>query len=239
MIGLKSSLLFSRIVAIFSIALCAVSIRAHAQNSSQKTDPNALEQVERARIEGERKALIQNLELQRQACYQKVAVTPCLNDARDEFNEKTRDLKRQEVALNDMRRKRAAAQRLADVDERNSPQAQLERTERRGRAMEASARREQERQQRKADRAAAPASAPALGGAQRRELVAPTPAGKPRAAEPRSDGDQTAADRAARAQANRLQAEAREKAAQERKAKAKESEAARAKPPAAPLPIPN
>lgn len=226
-----------RVSAIFLVAICAMNTRANAQNASEPTDPNAQEQVERARIASERAALTKNLELQRQACYQKLAVTPCLNDARDEFNEKMRDLKRQEVALNDMRRKRAAAQRLADVDERNSPQAQLERAQRRGRALEESAQRERERQQRQAQRAAAPASA--SSDAPRSEPSAPKPSGKPRAASPPSDGDKTAADRAARAEANRAQAEAREKAAQDRRAKAKEREATRTKPPAAPLPIPN
>jgi hypothetical protein len=226
-----------RTVAIFLVAICVVNTRANAQNASESIDLNAQEQVERARIASERAALAKSLELQRQACYQKLGVTPCLNDVRDEFNEKMRDLKRQEVALNDMRRKRAAAQRLADLDERNSPQAQLERAQRRGRALEESAQRERERQQRQTERAAAPASASA--DAPRREPSAPTPSGKPRAASPPSDGDKTAADRAARTEASRAQAKAREKAAQDRRAKAKEREASRTKPPAAPLPIPN
>jgi colicin import membrane protein len=226
----------------FLIALCAYSMPAIAQNASnvtsQKPEETAEQRTERARIASERAGLQRQLDQQRQACYQKLAVTPCLNEARDTHNDKMRDLKRQEVALNDAQRKRAAADRLQAVDERNSPEAQQKLAERRGRALEASERREASRVQRENSRAAKQAaaanmpvpSAPSNSVASSK----PAPQGKPRAQpKPAKVPD------AAQMERSRQQAAKREKDLAERRAKAQEREANRKKPAAKPLPIPN
>jgi colicin import membrane protein len=212
---------------------------AIAQNASQKAEETAEQRAERTRISRERTELKQSLEKNRQACYQKLAVTPCLNEARDAHNEKMRDLKRQEISLNDAQRKRAAADRMQAIDERNSPQAQQKIAERRGRALEATERREASRVQRESSRAAKQAAAantpaaaaPADGVAPR----LPTPQGKPRA-QPKIK--QTKTPDAAQIERNRQQAAQREKDLAERRAKAQEREAKRKKPAAKPLPVP-
>lgn len=154
--------LFHIAIAIIYIALCAISMKARAKNASENVQ--LAEQTERQRISSERVALLTQLEQQRQTCYQKLAVNLCLNEVRDQHNEKMRDLKRQEVALSDVQRKRQASDRLRTVDDRHSPQALQNLAEQRGRAMEASARREEERAQRERSREAklAQANAPAV-----------------------------------------------------------------------------
>ena len=141
-----------RLIAMVFIAFSAVSMPATAQNNAQLTDELAAERAERSRISQERAALQKSLAEQREACYQKFAVTPCLNKARDEHNEKTLDLKRQELLLSDTQRKRAAAARVSAMDERNSPAAQLARAQDRGRALEAAARRDERQAQRQNER---------------------------------------------------------------------------------------
>jgi colicin import membrane protein len=228
------------LLTIFLIALCAYSMPAIAQNTSQKAEEMAEQNAERARILRERKELTQNLEKDRQACYQKLAVTPCLNEARDAHNEKMRDLKRQEVALNNAQRKRAAADRLQAIDERNSPEAQQKIAEQRGRALEAAERREASQKLRESSRAAKQAAAankpntsePADGAS----TSTPKPQGNPRM-QPKVKQAQT--PDAAQIEHNRQQAAQREKDLAERRAKAQEREANRKKPAAKPLPIPN
>lgn len=239
-----------RSVTLLLIALSAVSITVSAQNASQNVPaemPSAapeptLEQIERTRIARERAQSQTELELQRQACYQKLAVTPCLNEAKTQHNEKMQDLKRQEVSLNDTRRRQAAAQRLADVDARNSPQAQLDKAQRRGRALEEAAKKQQNRQERAASRStqAAPSAGPP--SEQVTNSARPTPP-RPgaKARDPVSASSKAAhqSDLAAQAAKNRQQALSREKAVQERRERASKREAERKKPAAASLPVPN
>jgi hypothetical protein len=231
---------FQRLYTIFLIALCAYSMQAAAQNASQKAEETAEQRVERERIVRERTELTQNLEKNRQACYQKLAATPCLNEARDTHNEKMRDLKRQEVALNDAQRKRAAADRLQAIDERNSPKAQQKIAEQRGRALAASERREASQKLRESSRAAKQAAAAKFPAATAPAEVAapskPTPQGKPRTP---PQGKQAKAPNADQIERNRQQAAQREQALAERRAKAQDREAKRKKPAAKPLPLPN
>lgn len=230
--------------ALLLIAMYSISMPAIAQNSVQNSDDVASEQAERLRIGRERSQLKQRLELQRQACYQKLAVTPCLNEARDEHNEKMRDLKRQEVALNDVQRKRAAADRQRAMDERNSPQAQQNLAERRGKAIAASERREASRIARETNRSVkitegASRVAPVLPQDSQASVissasVSSSPQGKPRAQKP----DKSKAIDAAKLARHREQALARETEAARRQKKAQERESSRKKPPAKPLPRP-
>jgi colicin import membrane protein len=143
---------------IFFIALCAVFIPTVGQTPSQNSpvaasEANAQEEKqERGRILTERQAANAAYEAKRRDCYQKLAVTPCLNEARDERNQKLNDLKRQEVALDDAKRKRRAVDKLREVESRSSPQAQQAQAERRGRAMQDMQDREQRQIKKQADR---------------------------------------------------------------------------------------
>jgi colicin import membrane protein len=231
-------------VAIVSIALYAGSMPASAQNLPENTNANSAaglqEQAERTRIASERAGLLSAYQTQQQACYQKLAVTPCLTQARDEHNEKMRDLKRQEVALDDVQRKRKAAERMRIIDERNSPEAQLKEAERRGRAIEQAKQRESNRVEKEQEREAKKMDASAVSPI--REEAAPKPAitaqGKSsKAAETKLPPEQRPGQAAKSAQSQQAAAQ-REKAAQERKEKAEQREAQRKKPASASLPVP-
>jgi colicin import membrane protein len=204
------------------IAMYSINARAEAPfDADADITERQAEVVERARIERERAASLALWEQQRKACYQKLAVTSCFNEARDIHNEKIRDLKRQEVALNDAQRKRAAADRLRLIDERNSPQAQLQLAERRGRALLESSQREQSQISKTASHQAKESRG--------RSRTQP-------------HGDITAqrrADSSAKMEKHRLRTQRREKAAKKRQEQVMQREANRKKPAAASLPIPN
>jgi colicin import membrane protein len=231
------------LVTIFLIAVCAMNMPAIGQNASQnnqRAQEQALDTQERTRVNAERVRLNRELAEQRKACYQKLSVTACLNAARDQHNEQMRDLKRQEVALNDAKRKSAAADRQRAMDERNSPEAQLKRAQDRGRAMEAAAKREEGQAQREADRKAKLEAANKKPIARPSEAKAsPEPKGQPRSlAEPKLKPEQRSGQ-AAIMEKNRQQSAEREKAADMRRAEALQREAKRKKPAAAPLPLPD
>jgi colicin import membrane protein len=235
---------FGRLAVYLTIILIAnfsIPTLANAQNSPQKKDERAEEGLERQRIKLERQQLVKNLEAQRQACYQKLAVTPCLNEARDQHNEKIRDLKRQEVALNDVQRKRAAADRVKALEQRNSPEAQLKRAQDRGKAMATATQREESRALKQASREAKLAEAekaPKTVQEPKPEGGAPAPQGKPRKPSAEKLAPSQRPGQAERMEKNRQQAAAREKQLAERRAKAAEREAKRKKPVAAGLPMP-
>ena len=227
-----------------------MSMPAIAQNDQEKAATELTgEQAERERIQAQRASHDRSLAEQRENCYQKLAVTPCLNEARDTHAEKMRDLRRQEVALNDAKRKRAAADRLRSVEERNSPQAQLAQAQRRGRAMEAAAQREQEQAARASKQASQPANAkpasastPATSSAVSPDTTA-QPQSTAKATEPHQmhaakPQPKSQAQQPSKPPASGQPATEREKAAEMRRAKAQEREANRKKPLAEPLPVP-
>lgn len=112
-----------RFNALFLIASSAVFLPVWAQNALKNPSENrpvaaSSQASEQARIASERVQLQKNLDQSKQACYQKLAVTPCIGQAKAEHRAKMQELKRQEVGLNDARRKQAAAQRLAHLEAR-------------------------------------------------------------------------------------------------------------------------
>ena len=235
----------SRLSAIFIVALCAVSTGVRAQKVIENSaDIKQIEQTERARIGAERLLATKTLAEQRAACYQKFAVTPCLNEARDVHREKTQDLKRQEVALNDARRKRVAADQLAAIEKRNSPQAQLGVAQRRGKALEATKKREESQAARQDQReakqrersAAAAATSSKISDAKDTVPAKPQPTGKPREVPPAKVKPELRPGQAEKMAKSQQQAAQREKAAEMRRAEAVQREAKRKKPPAAGLP---
>ncbi len=252
---------FYTALAIFLVALCAVSMPATGQNDLKQISND---QAERQRIQAERSAIAQVLAQEIQACYQKFSVAACLNEARDAHNEKERDLKRQEVALVDAQRRLAAADRLRTLDERNSAQAQLDQAQRRGRALEATARRHERRSAQQSKRAIQQAPSSQAQPHQRTQSTSPehstalhshaletehplntiiTPSQKiqqERAARLSRDAHgkpvQTAQSKDTQALSSASQGRAL--AAQQRRSKALEREANRKKPAAASLPVP-
>jgi hypothetical protein len=233
--------------ALLLIAFSAINLPARGQNPPQNAvePPQTVSQtsVERARIASERVALTNGYEAKRSACYQKLAVNDCLTQARDAHNEQMRDLKRQEVALNDVERKRKAAERMRMVDERNSPEAQLKLAERRGRAMDEAKQREARQAEKQAARnatmeMAASKSIGAASSAASPSSARPKPLGKPGSSiEPQARKDQRP-DEAEKMMQSRQAAAKREQDAAKRRAEMQRREANRSKPPAAGLPVP-
>jgi colicin import membrane protein len=142
--------------AIYLIAAYAVSTWAYGQNdlknavsepaqsiATQQAQPEA---AERARIAAVRKQASTEHQTALAQCYQRFAVTGCILDAKKSFNSLMADLRRQEIALNDLDRKRRGAEQLQRIEDKRSADKQLELSERRGRAMQA----EEERQKRAA-----------------------------------------------------------------------------------------
>jgi colicin import membrane protein len=180
----------------------------------------------RARIDAERKQVEAEFgDLQKQ-CYRKFAVNDCLNRARAQRREKLSDLRRQEISLNDAERKRKAAERSGNLEERSSPDRQEAEAQRRARA----AAQENDRKVRAAEKATKRASEEALGT-------------KP--GERRKDADDAARrkaeaqqQKASEAQRNAIRYQQRLDDAQAHKQAVEKELADRKNPPAKPLPVP-
>ncbi|MBI5277885.1 MAG: hypothetical protein HY854_15655 [Burkholderiales bacterium] len=171
--------------------------------------------AERSRIAAERRQVDARFEEEEKACRARFAVNDCTAEARARQRQALGELRRQEVTLNEMERKRKAAQKVRELDERQAPprqqDAQVQQRERESRAADKSAKRQQE----EAVRSAKPAKPPAS------QVQAKAPAVSP-----------------AQAAANRRNHEQRMKEAEEHRAKAAKRAAERKKKPAAPLPPP-
>jgi colicin import membrane protein len=111
--------------AIFLIAACAVFLWARAQNSTENkvsdafaapiltaSDLRAAEDQERARIVQEKAAIATDYEASKADCYQKFQVNSCLAQARSARINRSSNVKRQEILLNDRQRKRRADEQL-------------------------------------------------------------------------------------------------------------------------------
>lgn len=107
------------------------------------------EEAERARIAAERGRIEAAYEKAQRDCYRKFAVNDCLEEAKGRRRESLAELRRQEITLDDARRRRDAAERIRELDERRDTRAR-ERDEARARAQAD----ERERRQRAASKAA-------------------------------------------------------------------------------------
>ncbi len=172
--------------------------------------------AERARIDSERSAARTRQAEEEADCQKRFAVTDCMNRTRRKWQPVLAEIKRQEVALNEVERKQRAAEQQRRLDDKVSPEAQEAAAQRRAQALAD----HEARQLRAAEKASGPA-----------------PAGKPR--DPQAAGDRSGpgltpgqADANAQAHARRVQE------AQERKERALKREAERAKPAASALPVP-
>ncbi len=244
--GPASHKLAFKLFAIILIAAPAVFQRAEAQNSpslpanapsqdAQDAAFDANQRAERDRLAREGAQASQAYSDAQKACYQKFQVNACLTEARNAHNAAQADLKRQEIALNDMQRKRKAVLQQQRTEEKTSPQRQQELAEKRGTAMENDAQRKQREAGRRPPAEGASAKAPN-----------PTPRTAPQA-KPSTQAEQLARQRekaadqqtrVARAAQAKARTEQKRKDAEQRKAEAQKRLQSKNKPPAADLPIP-
>jgi colicin import membrane protein len=212
-------------ITIILIAGGAHSVWAQAPKSPQISETPSwteLEQrkKERERIAGERSKANNLYAEQERECYQQFAVNDCLRDARGRLTDRLSDLKRQEVALNDVERRERAASKLRSIEEQRSLQRMQREADRREQALQDSQRRAERAAQKQAQSASAPAAT---------SPSAPSTAATSAPQAPRKPGvsaQQRAADQAAEklsrdqaAQARKIKAEQQQKKAAERKAK--------------------
>jgi hypothetical protein len=137
--------------------------------SRSQEDPG--EAAQRERIAAERSRAEAVFRTQEKACYRKFAVNDCLNAAKAQRRQVLADLRRQEISLNDARRKRKAAEHLQSIDQRSSADRQRQQAQERARALGAQRDREALADRKAADRAAADASRPARAAAQQEEVA--------------------------------------------------------------------
>jgi hypothetical protein len=192
------------------------------------------EQAERARIQAKRTAAEQQFALQERACRAKFAVTDCVNKARRQLNATLAQLRREELVLKQAERKRQAAERQKELDERAAPARQQEAAERRARALQEQQERESRFNEKAAKRAAEQAERAAHPRPPRAPDGPPGPQGTPRGVRSLNT-PQPDASEAAR---NRARYEARLKEAQEHRKAVEARAARRSKPPASALPDP-
>ena len=96
-----------------------------AATASAPAGPSTEQQqvaAERARIAAERERVEREFEAAQKACYQKFAVTGCIEDARAKRRDVLADLRRQEVALNDAQRRARAAEQMRSLEQRQAEQ---------------------------------------------------------------------------------------------------------------------
>lgn len=78
--------------------------------------------AERQRIQAERARAESVFAAEEKICWGKFAVNDCIDAAKSRRREALADLRRQEISLNDADRKRKAAERLREIEERKAQQ---------------------------------------------------------------------------------------------------------------------
>ncbi|MBC5783657.1 hypothetical protein H8N03_11930 [Ramlibacter sp. USB13] len=207
----------------------AIAIAAFAAHAQAPDDA-----AERARIRGERQAAEARYTEAQKACRAKFAVNDCLDDARRAHNVEVNELKRQERVLNDAERKRKAAERQRDIDERNSPERQKEAAEKRAKAAAEQQEREAQAAEKAAKKSADDAERARRGPRVKEPHGSSGPQGKPR--DPKAPASHAPTpDEAAK---NRAAYEERLREAQRHKAEVAERNAKKGKSASADLPPP-
>lgn len=207
---------------ILSLAVSVLSLAAAAQDADGGTAAMERIKADRGRVEAIFRA-------EEKACYGKFAVNDCLNAARARRRQALADLRRQEVLLNDAERRRRAAERLREMEERTSAENQRKEAEQRAAAAARQQRRESQAAEKRADRA----ERPSKEGSRTKAARAPRPAQQKKARQ----GEQ----RIAKPEETRRNVERHEERllqAEQRREKLEKRLAARKKPPAQPLPVP-
>jgi colicin import membrane protein len=182
--------------------------------------------AEKSRIGQERRAADATFKTEEKACYQKFAVTDCVNEARAKRRVKLSDLHRQEVAVNDAERKRKGAERQREIDERTAPAKEADKATEREKNL-ADRKKRDERATEKAAKAAAPPAKPGGEAARQAEVQ-----------EKLKDKASSQQSRNQEAAQNLKDRQAREAEAKARKEKLAKRLAERTKPASKPLPVP-
>ena len=112
-------------------------------------------QAERARIQAERDRAEERFAGEQVVCYGKFAVNDCVGKARVVRREALADLRRQEGSLNAAEAKRRGAGQLSRIEEKSSPQAELDAANRRAASLQTQQARQAEADDKAAARAAA------------------------------------------------------------------------------------
>ena len=99
-----------------------VTAAAHGQQPQEDASVAA----ERARLKAEREKVEAAYKVEEKRCYREFAVNDCLDTARAKRRASVDDLRRQEIALNDVERKRKAAERRSAIEEKEGTQRQRE-----------------------------------------------------------------------------------------------------------------
>lgn len=139
----------------FTLMLLAASANAQQDNPPGDGSGGLSSALERARIQGDRDRLEERFAKAQAACYLKFAVNDCLGDARLIRREAVADLRRQEISLNAAEAKRRGAQQLSRIEEKSSPEAELEAANRRAAALQAQQARQADADEKAAARATA------------------------------------------------------------------------------------
>ena len=209
-----------------ALAIVLAASAVHAQ------EPDAA--VERARIKAEREVAEGRYAEAQKVCRGKFAVNDCLDRARRDHNEAVSGLKLQERVLDDAERKRRAADRQREIDERSSPARQQEAQEKRAKALADQQEREARATEKAAKRAGEQAGREQKGPRVKEPHGAPGPQGTPRA----PHADQGSAPTPEEAARNRAAYEARLQEAEKHKAEVAQRNAKRTKPASPDLPTP-
>ena len=136
-----------------TLLLCAFTMAPYAQETfaepAAQPDPF---QAETDRIQAERQRQEAGFAQQEAACYQRFAVNDCLKGVRVQRRLVMEDLRRQDIAVNDAKRKRLGVEQIQRLEEKSSVQAQQEAAERREAALQEHKERLERAEQKKLDR---------------------------------------------------------------------------------------
>lgn len=187
--------------------------------------------TERGRIALERGEAEARYAESEKACYAKFAVNDCVNEARARRREVLTGLRRQEVALNDAERKIKGAEKLRDVDQRQSPEQREQAAAQRAKSTAD----HEDRLKRAAEKAAKSQGARAAATPSRTEGPRKRLTGGPRkAAAARPPAERKTLD----TEENRRAFQARQDDALQRKSRIEKKLAESSKPALKPLPVP-
>lgn len=132
---------------LIALALVVLAATGHAQPVEAGKEMSL--QAQRARLEESRNQEEARFTAESVACYQRFAVTDCLNKAKTRHYASMAVLRRQEVSLNDAERQLKAAEQLSRIEEKSSPQTLQDQADKR-----AAAQKDQEARQQRADQKA-------------------------------------------------------------------------------------
>ena len=117
---------------IFSFVLLFVAQQVLAQDNFEPPLIQGLQiEQERAQLDEMRKQASAQFSAAKKVCYQKIAVTACIDRAKKVKNEQDNEHKRLSLVLNDAQRKQRGINALNRTDEKQSPEKQAEREEQR------------------------------------------------------------------------------------------------------------